>query len=194
MSLLNPKMVIEQNWVRNLTNPLCLQMDGVECTADEVFLLEDSGWELSEGGKKHRRLTKLEPTKRLEDGTLAWELRPNRSYDIQSKVYVAIPEDVAMTIHIRSTLNRAGVRISAGVYDSGFENYVGCVLTNSDTPGILGVGTRIAQMLFWDASSNGKYSGSYQGSEASGHWSVSETSRASGTTPNQSNTPKGIEQ
>jgi deoxycytidine triphosphate deaminase len=174
MSLLNPKMVVEQNWVRNLTNEACVQMNGVELTADEVFLLEDTGWVLSEGGKKHRRLTKVEPIAKLEDGTLAWELLPGRSYDIQSKVYVAIPEDVAMTIHIRSTLNRAGVRVSAGVYDSGFENYAGCVLTNSDTPGLLGVGTRIAQMLFWDASANGKYSGSYQGSEASKHWSASQ--------------------
>lgn len=185
MSLLNPRRMIEDGILQGITSDKAIQPNAVDVDCVSIYTLSGS-IELSETGKSLPSLTKLEPI----DGF--WYLEPNTAYDCSSSAYCEIPEGVAATLHIRSTLNRGGIRLSSGIYDSGFKGSIAYVIHVGPLPLKLGVGTRVAQVACWSSDSEGKYAGGYN-HEKGRHW-ASETGRFDGTKPNESNVPKSIEE
>ena len=61
----------------------------------------------------------------------------------------------------RSTLNRNGIFITSGLYDSGFENYIGGVMHVRCGPATIEKGARIAQFIFVEAETVRMYDGEY---------------------------------
>ena len=188
MSLLNPRKIVELGIVRGMNSEKQIQPNAIEMTADRIFKVDGKTWLLTEDDKEHRESHEIFPN---ADGV--WVLDPNSVYDVMSNLYTEVPEGMAALVNIRSTLNRAGIRLSTGVWDSGFKGNLGAILhTPSGCEFELGVGTRIAQVLFFASDSEGTYAGGYN-LEAGKHWTEgSKTGRMSAAEPNQSNTPKSI--
>ena len=68
----------------------------------------------------------------------------------------------------RSTLNRNGIFITSGLYDSGFENYIGGVMHVRCGPARIERGTRIAQFIYVEAETASMYEGQYNVQQAGG--------------------------
>ena len=61
----------------------------------------------------------------------------------------------------RSTLNRNGLYLTSGLYDSGYSGVMAGVLHVTIGPAKIRKGTRIGQYLSFDAESLSNYDGSY---------------------------------
>lgn len=85
-------------------------------------------------------------------------------YGIECFERVSIPDNVVAMVYGRSTLNRNGIFIRSSLYDSNFNNFVGFTMY----PWVettIECGSRIAQIVFMSADSDGLYGGQYQGKE-----------------------------
>lgn len=93
-------------------------------------------------------------------GTNVFELSPG-VWEFETELQVEVPDNFIGIIHQRSTLSRAGVLVTSGIYDSG---YKGLIAGQIHTPRqlFLEKGVRIAQFILLPATSRGRYSGIYQ--------------------------------
>ena len=82
-------------------------------------------------------------------------------YALVSVESVEIPENVAAMVIMRSTLNRIGVPIHSGLYDSGFRGKIQPTLYPFNSFDIE-LGSRFAQVIFFQANSATLYRGQYQ--------------------------------
>ena len=89
------------------------QPNAVDLRVGKIFRLEDKQFEISENTKKHRGSWEVEP----HDGY--FYLEPG-TYEILMENIVKIPEGYAGWVITRSTLNRNGLFITSGLYDSGY--------------------------------------------------------------------------
>ena len=95
------------------------------------------------------------------DNPNIWSLRSGQVYDFLSDIYVDIPEGYVGWLHTRSTLNRNGLVVHSGIYDSGFRGNLGGMLYNFGGPASLEPGVCIAQFILAQSDSAGLYQGSY---------------------------------
>ena len=93
-------------------------------------------------------------------GRNVFELSPG-VWEFETELQVEVPDNFIGIIHQRSTLSRAGVLVTSGIYDSG---YKGLIAGQIHTPRQLYLerGVRIAQFILLPATSRGRYSGIYQ--------------------------------
>ena len=76
---------------------------------------------------------------------------------------VIIPSDMAALIINRSTVNRFSGTITSGVFDPGFRSKGGCgAIFRPTYTTKIEVGFRMAQIVFYSASSASLYAGQYQ--------------------------------
>lgn len=175
--IISPVKAIENSWVKDYTvTKDMIQPNGLDFTLDKLYRVtkDSSPFILTENYKSHRSYEEVHPYETLLGNSAekqkVFKLEENKSYDFQSKMTIALPRDVTALIIVRSTLNRNQIFISSGVYDSGFNGNVGGQLHNRGDVAIIGVGTRIGQIIFMDAQSAKVYNGSYQ-NLSSDHWS-----------------------
>jgi deoxycytidine triphosphate deaminase len=74
---------------------------------------------------------------------------------------VTIGDGEAGWVITRSTLNRNGVFITSGLYDSGYSGVMAGAMHVTTGPIKIRRGTRVAQFLLFKSESIGKYTGSY---------------------------------
>jgi len=74
---------------------------------------------------------------------------------------VSIGEDEAGWVITRSTLNRNGLFITSGLYDSGYEGVMAGALHVNGGPAKIKKGTRVGQFLMFKAESLSSYDGDY---------------------------------
>ena len=104
-----------------------------------------------------------------DDNIFGWKLKKG-SYDVLSDAYVELPVGVCATLIVRSTLNRMGVFITSGLYDSGYKGHVGFVLhVMNDNPVFIEKGTRVGQIMFIKSEGRTSYEGGYN-HEKGTHW------------------------
>lgn len=84
------------------------------------------------------------------------------AYGIVFDHQIKIGDDEAGFIITRSSLNRNGIFVQSGLYDSGFNNYVGGTMYCFNDCQIE-VGSRIAQFVLFKSESLSLYRGQYQG-------------------------------
>lgn len=132
-----------------------LQPNAVDLRLDKVYMIDNTDvFEISEEGKKHRRTVALEPD---EDGY--FHLKYGQ-YEIVMENIINVGDDEAGWVITRSTLNRNGIFITSGLYDSGYNGVMaGCL--HCGGPAKIKKGTRIGQYLSFDAEMLSKYNGSY---------------------------------
>lgn len=131
-----------------------IQPNAIDLKIAKVFKIHSSLFTISEETKKHRVTTEIEPI------DSHWLLYPGH-YEVVMENQVKIENDEAGWLIARSTLNRNGVFITSGLYDSGFHGAAAGVMHVTCGPVSIEKGTRVAQFLLFKASSLGVYDGDY---------------------------------
>lgn len=132
-----------------------IQPNAVDLRLGKVFAVHQNTFVIDEDQKVHRGSAELEP-----DAEGYWELAPG-TYEIVMENVIEVGEDEAGWVITRSTLNRNGVFITSGLYDSGYHGvmagamHVRCGLIK------IKKGTRVGQFLLFKSESLSKYDGDY---------------------------------
>lgn len=174
--LISPLTAIKEGWIKGIVDEKQqVQPNAIDFTLDKLFEVDgNSDFILTEDRKVMRKSTPATLLEGISEGTSGWRLRPNGRYDGMSDIYVELPEGVAAKLIIRSTLNRNGVFLTSGLYDSGFKGNIGFMLHNVLGTSYLGKGTRVGQIEFYKSDSAGLYAGGYN-TEKGKHWADTET-------------------
>lgn len=150
------KHICDASSVSNLTNvqPQDLQPNAVDLRLGKVFKIGDQLFSINEREKKHRNNQLVEPT----DGV--YMLEPGH-YEVIMQNSIVVGDYEAGFVITRSTLNRNGVFITSGLYDSGYDGLMAAVMHVTCGPMEIEEGTRIAQYLNFQAEMLHQYDGDY---------------------------------
>ena len=136
-------------------NDTQVQPNAIDLKVDKVFRLEPKEFKISEEEKTHRGSVEILPDEQgyynLIQGT----------YEIIMEGIVSIGQDEAGWVITRSTLNRNGLFITSGLYDSGYEGVMAGALHVNGGPAKIKKGTRVGQFLMFKAESLSSYDGDY---------------------------------
>lgn len=134
-----------------------IQPNAFDFRVNEIYAFSSEVFSLSKDDKKqHRAVCSIE-----RDPEGYWNLGPG-SYSVLTNIDCTIAPGEAGWLIPRSSLNRNGVFLTSGLYDSGFNNTVGCTL--HVTPGCtfrVEKGARIGQFIIVKAEMLHLYNGSY---------------------------------
>lgn len=130
------------------------QPNAIDLRLGKVFAINNSLFELSEEGKRHRGTTEIVP---YGD----WYNLAEGTYEVVMENIVTVGADEAGWVITRSTLNRNGVFITSGLYDSGYNGVMAGAMHIRGGPVRIKKGTRVAQFLLFKAEALTLYNGSY---------------------------------
>lgn len=131
------------------------QPNAIDLRLGKIFAINNNIFELSEEGKKHRG------TRELESDQDGWYYIQEGTYEVVMENIVTIGADEAGWVITRSTLNRNGVFITSGLYDSGYNGVMAGAMHVRGGPLLIKKGTRVAQFLLFKAEALTLYNGSY---------------------------------
>ena len=167
---ISPIAAIDNGWIKGDFSHENVQPNAIDFTLDVLFSIDDTKtFTIGKDHKKMRGGEKLKPVVDSRDNVEYWRLSPQTCYDGMSDFYVTLPEGVACMTIIRSTLNRNGIFITSGLYDSGYEGHIGFAIHNNSGFALIEPGTRVGQLIFVQADSDGLYEGGYNHTEGSHH-------------------------
>ena len=134
-----------------------VQPNAVDLKVAKIFKINNKDFEISNDDKKHRGSTEVVPQYR--DG-LWWYLEPG-TYEIVMENIISVGVNEAGWVITRSTLNRNGVFITSGLYDSGYHGVMAGAMHVMTGPMWLKKGTRVGQFLLFKSQALKKYDGDY---------------------------------
>ena len=179
----------ELNNVSDL-DPKCIQMNAVDIRVSELRLIDDYEnpysdyhnqlFEISDSETVHK--TKSNPISPNESGY--WVLNRG-AYEFTSPHFVTVPAGYCGYLITRSSFNRNGIFIISGLYDSGFEGYVGGTLYNFGGRIKMQHMTRLCQLVMASAETVKMYEGQYNFKK------IHTSELASGNTAGSSSTGQG---
>lgn len=132
-----------------------IQPNAVDLRIAKVLKILPDTFKISESSKTHRGVVDIEP-----DEAGWWNL-PVGSYEIAMENIIEVGADEAGWVITRSTLNRNGVFITSGLYDSGYHGAMAGCMHVTTGPIKIQKGTRVGQFLLFKAEALHKYNGSY---------------------------------
>lgn len=132
-----------------------VQPNAVDLRLKRVFKINDQVFLIDEENKVHRGATEVFPT---DDGY--WHLTPG-DYEIEMDNIINVAEGESGFVITRSTLNRNGVFITSGLYDSGYHGPMSACMHVGVGVMMIKPGTRVAQYLSFEAESLHAYDGDY---------------------------------
>lgn len=132
-----------------------VQPNAVDLKLGKVFEISDSMFEIDEENKKHRGSTEVYPD---ADG---YFVLPPGHYEVIMENTIEVGDNEAGWVITRSTLNRNGIFLTSGLYDSGYNGVMAAVLHVNCGIAKIQKGTRIGQYLNFDAEMMSKYDGDY---------------------------------
>jgi dCTP deaminase/dUTP pyrophosphatase len=132
-----------------------IQPNAVDLRVDKILRINPLIFEISEESKVHRGSVEIPP-----DNDGFWKLNPG-AYEIVMENIIHVGENEAGWVITRSTLNRNGVHITSGLYDSGYHGVMAGTLHVTSGPMQIKRGTRVGQFLLFKAEALKKYEGSY---------------------------------
>lgn len=136
-----------------------VQPNAVDLKLDKVFETvdgTDAYFKISEDDKHHRLKREIQP-----DAKGYFRLDQGKTYEVQFEGIVTIGPDEAGWVITRSTLNRNGLFLTSGLYDSGYSGAMAGALHNLGGYSFIKKGTRIGQFLLFKAQALHAYNGSY---------------------------------
>ena len=132
------------------------QPNAVDLRVDKIYKIKEEPFEISNDHKKHRGTDyEIQPDR---DGYFF--LQPGH-YEVVMENIIRVGEGEAGWVITRSTLNRNGLFLTSGLYDSGYHGVMAGVLHVTIGPARIKKGTRIGQYLSFDAESLSSYDGDY---------------------------------
>lgn len=145
--------------------PKDVQPNAVDLRVSKIFAINSAEFKIDEDKKVHRGSNELHVA---EDGY--WHLEPG-VYEVIMENEIKVAEGEAGFVITRSTLNRNGVFLTSGLYDSGYGydaktgEAVGGVMAGAMHvkvgPMKIKPGTRIGQFVLYKAETLHLYDGSY---------------------------------
>lgn len=132
-----------------------VQPNAVDLRVDKIFRVESNLFTITEEEKIHRGSTEIKPN---ENGN--WYLPPGH-YEVIMENMITVGENEAGWVITRSTLNRNGVFLTSGLYDTGYDGVMAGMMHISAGDMKIKRGTRIGQYLSFDAESLHSYDGDY---------------------------------
>lgn len=132
-----------------------VQPNAIDLRLGKIFRIKDSEFTIDEEQKIHRGSEEISLS---YDGY--FHLEPG-SYEVIMENIINVAEGEAGFVITRSTLNRNGVFITSGLYDSGYNGVMAGVMHVNCGLMKIKPGTRIGQYLCFEAESLHKYDGDY---------------------------------
>ena len=182
----NPKAIIDDGIITGNIQDGQIQPNAIDFPVDSLYKINKTPFYLSNDKSKrvNRSLTLMDITSSHDVGHIfqhlnpeigrtrnsGWLLEPGCSYEGSSHIYVEVPEKMAAFLVVKSTLNKNGVFIISGLYDSGYKGHIGFTLHNPLGYSYIEEGSFVGQIVFVDSESVGLYAGSYN-TEVGQHWS-----------------------
>ena len=151
------KHVYGPNTKSDLTGiePEDIQPNAVDLRLGKVFKILPEVFEIAGNAKKHRGSYEIMP-----DEKEMFHLEPG-PYEVIMENKITVGANEAGWVITRSTLNRNGLFLTSGLYDSGYSGVMAGVLHVTIGPAKIKKGTRIGQYLSFDAEMLKEYDGSY---------------------------------
>ena len=132
-----------------------IQPNAVDLRLGKVFWIKPDVFVIDEQQKRHR-------------GTIEMQVNEEGYYQLDVGHYEVVMENIinvgpgeAGWVITRSTLNRNGVFLTSGLYDSGYHGVMAGVMHVTVGPMRIYPGTRIGQYLSFNAEALSMYDGSY---------------------------------
>lgn len=132
-----------------------IQPNALDLKLDKVFKISNSIFEITDDYKAHRVTEEVNPD---SDGFFNLSVG---DYEVVMENYITIGPDEAGWVITRSTLNRNGVYITSGLYDSGYSGVMAGCMHVTCGPARIKKGTRVGQFLLFDAEMLHLYDGDY---------------------------------
>lgn len=132
-----------------------VQPNAVDLRLGKVFKMSQSTFIIDEKQKTHRGSYEMKA-----DGQGYYNL-PEGHYEVVMENMIVVGEKEAGWVITRSTLNRNGVFLTSGLYDSGYDGVMAGVMHVTCGPMRIQKGTRIGQYLSFNAEALHSYNGSY---------------------------------
>jgi len=132
-----------------------IQPNAVDLRLDKVFYITANEFLIDEERKVHRGSVEVKV-----DDEGYYRLEPGH-YEVVMENKITVGDGEAGWVITRSTLNRNGVFITSGLYDTGYSGIMAGVMHVSIGPMKIKPGTRIGQYLSFQAQSIGSYDGDY---------------------------------
>ena len=132
-----------------------VQPNAVDLRVDKILKILSNDFTIDENQKVHRGSEELEPDK---DGY--FHLEPG-AYEVLMENIITIGHGEAGWVIPRSTLNRNGVFLTSGLYDSGYKGVMASVMHVTTGTMHIAKGTRIGQYLNFQAETLSMYDGDY---------------------------------
>jgi deoxycytidine triphosphate deaminase len=152
------KHILSENSRSKLTNvvpEVDSQPNAVDLRIGKVFKILPEVFEITNETKKHRGSVEI-----LPDPQGFFNLNEGH-YEVVMENVIAVGNGEAGWVITRSTLNRNGLFLTSGLYDSGYEGVMAGVLHVTAGPARIQKGTRIGQYLNFEAEALSNYTGSY---------------------------------
>ena len=132
-----------------------VQPNAVDLRVGKIFTVTSNTFTIDEDQKQHRG---SEPVDVDVDGY--YNLGPGH-YEVIMENEISVGDGEAGFVITRSTLNRNGVFLTSGLYDTGYAGVMAGVMHVNCGPMKIKPGTRIGQYLSWEAESLSSYDGDY---------------------------------
>jgi dUTP pyrophosphatase len=131
------------------------QPNAVDLRLGKVFWISSNMFTIDEERKIHRGTVEI-----LPDNDGYYRLEPGH-YEVVMENKITVGDGEAGWVITRSTLNRNGVFITSGLYDTGYSGVMAGVMHVTIGPMRIKPGTRIGQYLTFEAQALHKYDGDY---------------------------------
>tara|TARA_Y100001973_G_C5193370_1_gene332484 strand:- start:1787 stop:2278 length:492 start_codon:yes stop_codon:yes gene_type:complete len=132
-----------------------VQPNAVDLRVDKIFDIKQERFYISDDKKQHRG-----STEKLLSREGEWFLQPG-AYEVIFENIIDVAEGEAGFVITRSSLNRNGLYLTTGLYDSGYNGVMAAVLHVTTAPAVIKKGTRLGQFLLFKSETLSMYDGDY---------------------------------
>ena len=151
------KHIASQSSKSNLSavQPQDIQPNAVDLRLGKIFQIKNREFIIDETQKVHRGSVPIDVR---SDGY--FHLEPG-CYEVIMENEIEVAEGEAGWVITRSTLNRNGVFLTSGLYDSGYNGVMAGLLHVHHGPATIQRGSRVGQFIMFEAETLSLYDGDY---------------------------------
>lgn len=132
-----------------------VQPNAVDLRLGKVFKVSGSTFKIDEKEKVHRGSFEVKPD------AMGYFNLPEGHYEVIMENNITVGKDEAGWVVTRSTLNRNGIFLTSGLYDTGYDGVMAGMMHITCGPLRIQQGTRIGQYISFDSESLSSYDGDY---------------------------------